>query len=828
MGRTVCEDRGGGQSRTLYGYDFRGNLCWVIRPEGVARLVEEGEAISSGSRFAWRYCFRNAYDELGRRTMKWTPGTLPEYFMYDGNGNVILEQNGVMREKNMWKKNTYDHADRLVRERMLTDKDGSCLVWGGSQVVLKGTAVDMNGTGRVLRMCEYDRPGSGGLKFEDVEGVVASSDLQTGMAGRLAKESVFTTEGGIGTDRSYYYDRHGNAAQVVERLSDGSVLRTSLSRDLQGRPVRTETSHDDRRGTVHTLSQRFIYDSSGRLLSETSALDGCEAVVTCVYDASGRLVRRTYGNGAAEETVTSNLQGWETGRTVVVAGGVEAYSSRLTYYDGALSASPSYTGNISTWSWRREGGAETGYAYEYDALGRLVSASGHADGMPSEGVDTERDIVYDRNGNMLGITRVLGGESSRLTYDYDGNRRTGQDYMYDRGGNMEADMESLTMAEYSFLNLPKLLFGGQGHELVNSYYLSDGTKTRSDMAKSHRGFSYAGPFRYRSGVGGDYRLDMVRFGGGRFQADSLGAIRTVYCVTDHLGSVRLEVTGAGEISGRYDYLPFGTLASTSDVSGGTGGYLYAGKEYQDGLDVSWYDSGARYQTVHGIFTSPDPLAEDCPHFSPYVYCADNPVNFIDPDGKVVVVPDVFSRQIILSTLTEEESKFIQFDIYGKIDVSIAEKCKSTSENYLGILTLIKSSTTYLYSVSSNAFGDRFYDAGDGENFYYGVTLMPNVTNDPSPDNNVYIFTADFLSAERKVINAAHELYGHAYFYELRQQGYDVNPNHVRENIKIGQEWDDYFETNMDIFAFRDVNQQLIERINIVTKQALYNYNSRSK
>jgi RHS repeat-associated protein len=62
-------------------------------------------------------------------------------------------------------------------------------------------------------------------------------------------------------------------------------------------------------------------------------------------------------------------------------------------------------------------------------------------------------------------------------------------------------------------------------------------------------------------------------------------------------------------------------------------YLYTGKELQQFFGIDWYDSFARFQTTSGVFTSPDPLAEKYYSLSPYAYCAGDPVNKFEPDGK---------------------------------------------------------------------------------------------------------------------------------------------------------------------------------------------------
>jgi len=60
--------------------------------------------------------------------------------------------------------------------------------------------------------------------------------------------------------------------------------------------------------------------------------------------------------------------------------------------------------------------------------------------------------------------------------------------------------------------------------------------------------------------------------------------------------------------------------------------LFSGKERDEETGLLYF--GARYQdSKYGIWYSVDPLAEKSPNVSSYVYCLDNPVNAVDPDGK---------------------------------------------------------------------------------------------------------------------------------------------------------------------------------------------------
>ena len=113
----------------------------------------------------------------------------------------------------------------------------------------------------------------------------------------------------------------------------------------------------------------------------------------------------------------------------------------------------------------------------------------------------------------------------------------------------------------------------------------------------------------------------------------LGNIRLSYSDKNNDG----QITASTEIIEENNYYPFGLehKGYNSVVNGTHYPFGYNGKEENDELGLEWLDFGARnYDASLGMWMNIDPLAELMRRHSPYNYAFDNPVYFIDPDGRM--------------------------------------------------------------------------------------------------------------------------------------------------------------------------------------------------
>ena len=180
--------------------------------------------------------------------------------------------------------------------------------------------------------------------------------------------------------------------------------------------------------------------------------------------------------------------------------------------------------------------------------------------------------------------------------------------------------------QYNCLNLPSRIQFGDGN-FISYLYSSIGTKLRSShcIGGDTLTTDYCGNAIYENGV-------LTKLLNDYGYLSLSGDATYHYFIRDYQGNVRAVVTSEGEAEEINHYYPFGgTFASSV---GSVQPYKYNGKELDRKGGLDWYDYGARhYDAALGRWHAVDPMAEKYYDWSPYNYCANNPIKYIDPDGK---------------------------------------------------------------------------------------------------------------------------------------------------------------------------------------------------
>lgn len=532
---------------------------------------------------------------------------------------------------------------------------------------------------------------------------------------------VFEVYDGAGVTTNTEFDFKGNLLASERRLAkvydvqidwsaledetDPITIQSVADDDLESEVFTKSTTYDAlNRPTSLTMPDdseiRPTYNEASLLEAVDVRIRGAEAwmpfVTNIDYDAKGQRTSITYGTGyAANDTVTEYAYDPLTFRLAslqTTRPSDQAILQDLSYtYDpvGNVVAIKDSADQAVFFSDTVE---EASGEYEYDALYRLVSATGrehpgivgppdHSDLVPSalpHPNDLEamrrygQTYEYDEVGNILRMVHTAigsppGSWTRRYQIDDTSNRLLSTSlpgdadegpysaaYTHDVHGNM-LSMPHLDGIAWNFKDQISLVDKGGGGTV---YFTYDASGQRVRKVWDHSAIIeeriYLGGYEiYRKREGGS-PPDLVTERQTLHVMDDKRRIAMVETLTvdegveaetpearirfqldNHLGSALLELDENGEVFSYEEYHPFGTTSFHSGASGvevSAKRYRYTGKERDE--ETGLYYHGARYLAPWlGRWTAADPAGIGADGPGLYTYARDNPLRLSDPDGK---------------------------------------------------------------------------------------------------------------------------------------------------------------------------------------------------
>ena len=623
MGHVVLsrQMKGSETHDTYYVYDDKGNLCFVLQPmyQSSANLDQ--------------YAFQYKYDGRNRCIWKKLPGAGYVEMVYDNADRLVFSQDGNQRALSTgnWMYYKYDGLNRLTEQGTCTNK-----------VTTSGT--------NVLVQHFYDsyafrsQAGFNNSNFPDDASGNGKGALTASVATVLGSSNKIYT--------AYYYDIKGRVAKTVQSNLLGGYDVTATVYTFTDKPATVTHTHTASGKPTRTEMYTYSYDHADRLLKVEHTLGGTKITLAdYAYDNLGRLQSKSlHGSATNKLTYAYNVRSWLTG----ISG--SKFTQNLYYNTGNGTAK--YNGSISSMTWKA-GNESTirGYKFTYDGLSRLMNATyGETAGINTNtNRFSENVTAYDKNGNIKTLQRygqtaassyglidnltftLAGNQLSRVDdaaaasaynggFEFKDGVKQANEYTYDSNGNLTKDLnKGISTITYNVLNLPNMVTFSDGSTIAYTYG-ADGTKLKTvhKTGSTTTTTDYCGNVVYENGV---QKLLLTDEG-----YVTLSDNKYHYYLKDPQGNNRVVINQSGTVEETNHYYPFGgVFASAGNVQP----YKYNGKEYDGKKGLNWYDYGARmYDAALGRFMTVDPLAEKYYPMSPYGYCLNNPIKFIDADGRL--------------------------------------------------------------------------------------------------------------------------------------------------------------------------------------------------
>jgi len=219
-------------------------------------------------------------------------------------------------------------------------------------------------------------------------------------------------------------------------------------------------------------------------------------------------------------------------------------------------------------------------------------------------------------------TVTMNGTPHTYSYDANGNMTSGPDL------TDPAQVRTRTIT-YNGDNMPaQITVDGNTVDFV---YDGSGVRAKKTVNQTNATYYIGKYYEKRNGVVTKYVF------AGNTRIAKIKGTDVFYFHKDHLGSSTLLTNASGTVVETTEYMPFGGDKTRSGAL--EANYKYTDQEYD--LETGLYNYRARlYDPIIATFITPDsivPHPSDPQMLNRYAYCRNNPIKYVDPTGRVLVI-----------------------------------------------------------------------------------------------------------------------------------------------------------------------------------------------
>ena len=614
-----------------YIYDKAGRLRFMLDADGAAATPDNV--------LYWKYDKLGRVTEKGYIVINWgdgsalqnyantdsdyppTPATWRKIFRYADDGASQYMKGRLYKVET----NNDNNSDVEVEETFAYNKYGFItaknLAVMEVSTQMQSTLYDYDNLGRVTKITYPSRPENLTLD-EDISGTIpqqyeANNNIDAGPDVTVYSGTSATFKAGtsIHLKPGFTATNGSNFRVYTGTFTDG------------GAPTEV----------VYTYNQRGLVSGVGTTTNPTY-------YASYTYKPTGQIETETLNDGQRAVNYSYNVKGYPTSINSAL------FTETLTYETGGYGGVGYYHGNIASASFNYYSGGPAAYQtlFQYDNLGRLKIADNNITALNQYDIS---NISYDANGNIISINK--GGTNYTYNYYYETNKlkNTGgsnNDFEYDLNGNVKKSLpKGLDPIVYDpFTQMTNnITISGTPTHTVNFQYTADNERILKNEKQGTTNNAYVyirgnseHPITEKANLNNNM-TDRIYIYGPTGLITLKDATATYFVIKDHLGSTRVLFRNTGSQYSTYDYSPFGSLMRAT--INGEVVYRFTGQEYDN--ETGLYNFRARlYDDELGIFYAVDPAEQG---FTSYSYAGNNPVIFVDKDGRFWWIPVIIGAII---------------------------------------------------------------------------------------------------------------------------------------------------------------------------------------